>query len=327
MTLPDHTAPPRADLPFLRRRSLAAAPTHPRDASADKLALFVAGRLTSRLHGPNAVPARPAHPPQPPPQPSAGLLDLTPPAASTPSTPRTLTPPAPAPRPDPAPSPAPSPSASLDLFGAPAPVTQQARPVAPVRRGPKPVRALSGRSTILSLADPTVTLTALQSGIGTLEMEGVWPAGDGAEVRIGCAYQLRSGASSTVQLYSGRETAPSGSRRPIITGRSGDFEGLEIDLRQCGELERLIVYAFTTDGAAADWHGTFVTRTYGNARIEVPLADLQPSSLAVLLSIYNIGGQFVLRAELDSIQGSVRDGCQSYGFDQITWLDERTSID
>ena len=45
---------------------------------------------------------------------------------------------------------------------------------------------------------PTVTLNRVQSGVGALTFEAVASAEVG-DLRLGCAYQLRSGLSSTVQ--------------------------------------------------------------------------------------------------------------------------------
>ncbi|WP_024794834.1 hypothetical protein [Tomitella biformata] len=263
---------------------------------------------------------------------TASSLDLDPPVRpAAPSSDLDLTPTAAAPRP---PAPLPTPGTvsldldlDLDLSPGPSPTSPGLPAPAAPRPGPPPVRAESGRRVILTYAEPIVTLTRIQSGIGSLEMEGAWTQNDGGPVRLGCAYELRSGASSTVQLTGGRGTAPPGSRRPVIVARGGEFEGFGLDLRQCGELARLIVYAYSESGAPVDWTGTFITRTYGNARIEMPLAQVGPSSLAVLTSMYNIGGQLVMRAELEPMSGSVRDACQAFGFDKITWLDERTSID
>jgi hypothetical protein len=46
----------------------------------------------------------------------------------------------------------------------------------------------------------------------------------------------------------------------------------------------------------------------------------------VFLSIYNVRGEFVIRAEMEIIAGSVRDAVKAYGFNRISWLDERTPI-
>jgi len=81
--------------------------------------------------------------------------------------------------------------------------------------------------TILTARSPTVTLTRVQSGVGTLLFESVTAPSIG-DVRLGCAYQLQSGRSSTVQHSAGRSTAPPGeTRRPIVlAGRQYIIEAL-----------------------------------------------------------------------------------------------------
>jgi hypothetical protein len=59
----------------------------------------------------------------------------------------------------------------------------------------------------------------------------------------------------------------------------------------------------------------------------VPLEQLPAGQVAVLLSVYNVAGEFVLRAELETIAGSIREACRAYGYDQITWLDDRTPVE
>ena len=224
----------------------------------------------------------------------------------------------------------PSGSTSLDL--APAPPAAPSRvPAASTPRRAAPAfpepRTQQGISTILTPFEPTVTLTRVQSGVGSLTFEAVVAAGVG-DLRLGVAYQLRSGRSSTVQHHAGRRFAPPGeTRRPIIMASRQQFERLALDLRQVTELERCVVYAFSGDGGRLRWGGTLVATTFGGDRIEMPI-ELPPSdAVAVLASVYNIHGQLVLRSEMDLIGRTVREACRGYGFDRITWLDEMSPVD
>lgn len=179
---------------------------------------------------------------------------------------------------------------------------------------------------ILTPTAPTVTLTPLQSGIGTLTVEAACSAEVG-DLRLGCAYLLASGQSSTMQMTQGDRFAPPHSRRPIIVGGRDQFERISIDLRQCAQLRRLIVYAFSAAREPLTWGGTLITTTFGGGRIEVPMESLQGGQVAVLMSLYNIRGEFVLRAEMQALNGDVREAARAYGFDQITWVDDRTPIE
>jgi uncharacterized protein involved in tellurium resistance len=170
-----------------------------------------------------------------------------------------------------------------------------------------------------------VTLSRLQSGVGVLRIEAACSPAVG-DLRLGCAYQLRSGLSSVVQYASGVSTAPPNSNRPVVIGQHSQFETLTVDLVQLPEIERLVVYGFSDSGAALNWGGTLVLTTFGQVRVELPL-DRPPSPhVGVLMSLYNIAGEFVVRAEMEEIPGSIRDAVSAYGFDRITWLDPRTPL-
>ncbi|HET6208785.1 MAG TPA: hypothetical protein VFD94_00305, partial [Jatrophihabitans sp.] len=186
-------------------------------------------------------------------------------------------------------------------------------------------RARPGPPTILTPKEPVVTLTRLQSGVGVLRIEAACSAAVG-DLRLGAAYQLSSGTSSVVQLAGGPRTAPPTGNRPVIIAQRGQFETLTIDLVQSRSLERLIVYAFSDSGSALNWGGTLLLSTFGQARVELPL-DRPPSArVSVLMSLYNIDGEFVVRAEMEEFAGSVREAVAGYGFDRIAWLDQRTPL-
>jgi uncharacterized protein involved in tellurium resistance len=187
-------------------------------------------------------------------------------------------------------------------------------------------RVRPGTPLIFTVAEPTVTLTRLQSGIGTLVFEAACSPEVG-DLRLGCAYELSSGLSSTVQLNGGARYAPRRSRRPVIVAGREQFERLSVDLRQSPSLRRLLVYAFAGDRAPLRWAGTLTVTTFGGARAELPLEQLQGGEVAALISLYNIRGEFVLRAEMQALNGGVREACRAYGYDRITWLDDRTPVD
>jgi uncharacterized protein involved in tellurium resistance len=342
-------APRRTDVPYLRRRSRkklrAMTPSAPSAPPAGRAATAVAdfvsggGPQPERHHQP-AAPSPPAKAPRP-----------SPPRVSPPA-------PAPPPRPSaPAPAPvsssldldAPAPAAvappvaaaqpgggastTLDLDAAalaPAPAAAPGGPgraAAPAGIRPYPVRRVTaGERTILGGASPTVTLTRTQSGIGTLTIDAACSAEVG-DLRLGCAYQLRSGQSSTVQAAGGNQFAPPRSRRPVLVGGRERYERISVDLRQTRDIDRLAVFAFSESGAQLHWGGTLIVTTFAGAKIEVPLEHLAPGSVAVLLSLYNVDGEFVLRAELETISGSIREAARAYGYDRITWLDDRNPVE
>jgi hypothetical protein len=44
------------------------------------------------------------------------------------------------------------------------------------------------------------------------------------------------------------------------------------------------------------------------------------------MSIYNFDGEFVVRAEMETITGDVREAARGYGYDRITWRDDRSPV-
>ena len=79
-------------------------------------------------------------------------------------------------------------------------------------------------------------------------------------------------------------------------------------------------------GAELNWGGTLVTRTFGGGRVELPLDIGRHRGPVALMSLYNIDGEFVLRAETERITGAVRDVALSFGYDQITWADPHMPV-
>jgi len=298
--------PPRPDLGWLRHRSLR------RPAAAGGAAQPPASAVADFFTGRGARPPRPGRTvPAPAPEPQASSsLDLSEPAATTPapaSSSLDLSEPA-TPVPMPVPVPAPT----------PAPV--------PARTGPprRPVPRVAPRGrTILTPRGPTVTLNRVQSGVGTLTIEAVCSPAVG-DIRLGALYQLAGGTSSVVQHATGLPVAPRDSRRPVITGSRGEFDRLTVDLRQVRSLLRMLVYAFSESGRELAWGGTLVTTTFGGARIELPLDLGRHGGPIALLSLYNIDGEFVLRAEAEKVDGAARDVARLFGFERITWADDRT---
>jgi uncharacterized protein involved in tellurium resistance len=186
-------------------------------------------------------------------------------------------------------------------------------------------RVSAGGQQLLGVTAPTVTLNRLQSGIGQLEIEAVCSPAVG-DLRLGAAYQLTDGTASTVQYTDGNRFAPS-SRDPVIVAGRDEYEHLRIDLRHARELQRMAVYAFSESRSELQWAGTLVISTVGGARLELPLESLHPGRVAVLMSLYNFGGEFVIRAEMETVyDGDVREAARAYGYDRITGRDDRSPV-
>jgi uncharacterized protein involved in tellurium resistance len=170
-----------------------------------------------------------------------------------------------------------------------------------------------------------VTLTRVQSGVGALTLQATLSDQVG-DLRLGCAYQLASGHSSVIQHAGGLDVAPPQSRRPVIIASREPLETLTIDLAQSREVERLIVYAYSESGTTLSWDGALVIQTYGGARVEVPMRHDRSAGVMVPLSLYNIDGELVLRAEYFFAGGTIREATAAFGFERISWLDDHTPL-
>jgi hypothetical protein len=181
--------------------------------------------------------------------------------------------------------------------------------IAPPRRFPAtPVTA--GSATTLTPSNRMVILTRVQSGVGLLTVEAGRPA-----ARLGCAYVSVGGQSSIVCHSAGIVSAPRTGRNPMILAR---HHKLTVDLGQSRRLARLIFY-----GVAGV--GSLVVTTFGGARIEAPVAGPN-AGVTVFLSVYNVDGELVLRAEPPNAAATVRNACDVYGFDRISWRDDDNPV-
>ncbi|MGY1619058.1 hypothetical protein ACI797_20135 [Geodermatophilus sp. SYSU D00691] len=170
-----------------------------------------------------------------------------------------------------------------------------------------------------------MTLNRVQSGLGALVVEAVCSPAVG-DIRLGALYELEDGTSSIVHRALGILTAPWGSRRPVLTGSAAEYDRLTVDLRQSCALRRLLVYAVSESGRELTWGGTLLVTTFGGARVELPLDLGRHHGPIALLSLYNIDGEFVLRAETEKISGAVREVARAFGYDRITWADHSTPV-
>ncbi|UDY23242.1 hypothetical protein [Nocardioides sp. Kera G14] len=286
MTLDPARARPRPDLGFLTVRS-------------------------SRTPPPPAAPAAPAVPAAPL-RSGSSLLDLDD-----------------APGPASTPTPVSAASSVLDLdalpSAAPTAPTVAARssrtalPSLPGRRLPE----TSGR-VLLAPATPSVVLSRVASGIGTLTIEAAISPELG-DVHVGCAYQLASGLSSFLNVDSGKPTAPQGAMLPVLVGSRGRFGRIAVDLRQIHDVERLLVVVHSASRTPVHWNGTLVITTHAGARVEAPLDAATDGVALAAVSLYQVRGEIALRTELDSAD-SVRSACVAFGYDSIAWLDDRSPV-
>jgi hypothetical protein len=182
-----------------------------------------------------------------------------------------------------------------------------------------PRRTVPGVLTLLTPRTPTVLLNRLQSGVGSIRIQAVWAAPHDA--RLGCVYRMRSGYS-TVAWPGG---VP-GQADPLVMSMQGDIQTITLDMLRCKDLDRMVLFAVLDSQLPPQWTGMLLITTYGGARIEVPIDPTPAPGVLVLLSVYNLFGEFVLRAERERVSGTARDAAMAYGFDGVTWFDGFTAV-
>ena len=223
------------------------------------------------------------------------------------------------------PDPRPAPISDRTAAGAGAEPLGPSRPAPAHRLSYRPRRVTAGTPAVLSPKHPAVTLTRLQSGIGTLSVEAACSNTVG-DLRLGAAYVLSDGHSSLVQYITGHTAAPAGSTRPVIVAGHARYEQLLIDLRQVPSLDRLLIYGYSQGGGMVSWGGTLLATTPTGVRVELPLDRPAARGVLVLASIYNAAGELTIRAEMELFAGPTRDAVTAYGFDRIGWLDPATPL-
>lgn len=356
------TAPPRTDLPWLRLRRPAADPPAPA-ADPPRIRYVKPPRVPSaaatdpppiRYVRPPRVPSAATAPPVAPPAPAPADTPLAPPAMA--STSLDLEPPAPAPasptldldRPQPGPAPSsldleppPAATTSLDLdppgtrssldLSATTSTPAATPPAAAGLPPPDRARRVHGpEAVLLTPAAPTVTLTRLQSGAGALAVT-LAASREVGDVHLGCAYRLVDGptgpgVSSLVEAGSGLLVAPPGSRRPVLRADPRSGGTLTVDLAQVTRLDRLVVYLRSPSHQTLRWGGTLTVETLGGGRLRMPLDRPTSGGVLVVLSVYAVDGELVLRHEDALVDGSVRAAALAFGFDTITWVDDDTPL-
>lgn len=222
---------------------------------------------------------------------------------------------------------------SLDLSGSSAPSAAPSRPARPrpsaaagdLVLGYTPDRLAPGGRASLTDDRPTLTLDRLQSGIGVLTVRAAVSEHIG-DLRLAAAYRLTTGESSVLDEARGLAVAPPGTSRYVVVAARDSGDVLRVDLRQVRRLERLVVLAFSPSHATLRWGGALLVETSDGGRVDVALDREPASGVLVALSVTQVRGELVLRAEDELVHGTFRDAALAYGFTSITWVDPWTPL-
>lgn len=224
-------------------------------------------------------------------------------------------------------------SPSLDLAASPdqsttgVPSVRPTAHAAPRRVRPRtlPAPRVEPRTTaVLQGRLRTVTLTRVQSGVGQLRVSLARSASAG-DLAMGLVCETFGGATHVVQRLGGAAATPETPLPLVHVLREGDTDTVAVDLRQVGRLKRALLYGFSPSVSVLRWDGVVVTTLHDGSRIEAPF-DLAPlSGTVALLTLYNVHGELVLRAELEPFAGPPEVAAQAYGY-HSGWLDGRMPV-
>ncbi len=176
-----------------------------------------------------------------------------------------------------------------------------------------------GERRILTVDDPVVHLTRMQSSAGGLEIQAFTPAPN--QLLLGCAFETSDQLESIV--LPGLHPQGPDPRSPIFRSTP---QGVSVNLRAVTQIARFFVIGLPQTGNRSMPGGTLVLTTYGGSRMEVVLDTSATYGAKALLTGYVVEGRIVLRAEHDPFSGTLQQVAGVYGYDQMTWRDPFTPL-
>lgn len=176
-----------------------------------------------------------------------------------------------------------------------------------------------GERRILTVEDPVVHLTRMQSSAGALEFTVATAQPN--QLLLGCLFETVDQRESIV-LPGMRPQGPD-PHSPIFRSTT---QGVTINLRGIKRAARFFVIGLPQTSDRSMPGGTLVVQTYGGSRLEVVLDRSATFGAKALITGYVVEGRIVLRAEHDPFSGTLQQVAGVYGYDQMTWRDPFTPL-
>ena len=203
-----------------------------------------------------------------------------------------------------------------------APPPSSATPAVPVEDKPannvRPARPITrmgcAERLVFTAMAPSVTLNRIQSAVGslTIEMDRL----PGEELTLGCVFAFVDGNVAAVHAGAGNPR-PAPGPHPFAQALPSRL-AVVLDLRQIRALTRAVFYGYRAPRRPSPPpNGLLTVRTFGGAEAALPFAWPTPDSVIALLACYNLGGELVVRTELDTFSGGAREVHQAYGFTSV----------
>ncbi len=205
------------------------------------------------------------------------------------------------------------------------------RPSAEPAPGAAPV---SLSKVTLTKAAPTVSLTKQSGATGLMRVNLNWNSGQSKgffhksqaiDLDLGCLFEFADGSKGVVQALGNTFTATArGAGGPTIrldgddrSGSNTGGENLFIDLGQTPLIKRIMVFALIYEGAA-NWaaaNGVVTLVPVNGPQIEVHLDEPRDGArICGVALLENIGGELVVRREVNYIDGAQRALDAAYGW-------------
>jgi len=200
---------------------------------------------------------------------------------------------------------------------------------------PTPAAAPVSLSKVtLTKAAPTVSLTKQSGTTGLMRVNLNWNSGQGRgffhksqaiDLDLGCLYEFVDGAKGVVQALGNTFAATArGANGPTIrldgddrSGSNSDGENLFIDLGQTALIKRIMVFALIYEGAA-NWaaaNGVVTLLPVNGPQVEVQLDEPRDGArICGVALLENVGGELVVRREVNYIDGAQRALDAAYGW-------------
>ena len=208
-------------------------------------------------------------------------------------------------------------------------------PSAPPEAAPPGAAPVSLSKVTLTKAAPTVSLAKHGGQRGVVRVNLNWnarPQGGGGffkkatqlDLDLGCLYEFADGSKGVVQALGNAFTARDMSGRQLLSldgddrsGSNAAGENLTVDLTDPALIRRILVFALIYEGAA-NWaaaDGVATLMPVGAPPIEVRLDDPRDGArICAIAMLENVGGEIVVRREVNYINGAQRALDEAYGW-------------
>ncbi|HEX2902700.1 MAG TPA: hypothetical protein VHO01_04520 [Jatrophihabitans sp.] len=186
----------------------------------------------------------------------------------------------------------------------------------------------------LTKAAPTVSLTKQSGTSGLMRVNLNWNSGQSRgffhksqaiDLDLGCLFEFTDGSKGVVQALGNSFSATArGASSPTIrldgddrSGSNTGGENLFIDLGQTASIKRIMVFALIYEGVP-NWaaaNGVVTLIPVSGPQVEVQLDDpTDGARICGVALLENVGGELVVRREVNYLHGAQRALDQAYGW-------------